>query len=60
MTYSQAIAKLPADAALSCTFGYPGVGGYAEYHRDAAGNRYVIANGRWDDPVKVWTFEREG
>ena len=57
MTYSEAASKLPADAAWSASFGNPGCGGYAEYHRDSQGNRYVLANGRWDESGDVWTFE---
>ena len=59
MTYAQAAAKVPAEAQWSCSFGYPGEGGYVEYYRDAAGNRYVVGNGRWDEYTcpRVWTFE---
>lgn len=47
MTYQQAIAQIPADAKWSSSFGYPGEGGYAEYHRDAAGKRWIIENGNY-------------
>lgn len=57
MTYAQAASKLPPDTSWSCSFGNPGEGGYVEYHRDTAGNRYVLANGRWDEFGDVWTFE---
>lgn len=57
MTYAQASSKMPPDARWSCSFGNPGEGGYVEYYRDQAGNRYVITNGRWDESGKVWTFE---
>jgi hypothetical protein len=57
MSYPQAIAKLPPNAYISCTFGYPGVGGYSEYYRDPEGRRYIVANGRYDGDGKVWTFE---
>jgi hypothetical protein len=58
MTYQQAAAQLPQHAEWSCSFGYPGEGGYVEYHRDAFGNRYVLTNGRYDGPANVWTFEQ--
>lgn len=52
-TYRDAAALLPADTKWSSSFGYPGEGGYAEYHRDQAGRRYVIENGRFGD---AWTI----
>ena len=57
MTYSQAAAKLPADAKWSASFGNPGFWGYVEYHRDDAANRYILANGHWDTSSNAWTFE---
>ena len=57
MTYAQATAQLPANAKWSCSFGNPGEGGYTEYHRDAAGNRYEISNGRWDEGSDKWTIK---
>ena len=45
MTYNEIIAQLPADTKWSSSFGYPGEGGYCEYHRDAQGKRYIIQNG---------------
>ena len=52
-TYRDAAALLPADTKWSSSFGYPGEGGYAEYHRDSQGHRYMILNGRWGD---AWTI----
>lgn len=57
MTYAQACAKLPADASISCSFGYPGEPGYVEFHRDPTGKCYMLTNGRWDTTGTVWTFE---
>jgi hypothetical protein len=57
-TQSQALAELPADAKWTSSFGCPGEGGYVEYFRDAAGNRYTIDNGRWCDFGDVWTFKK--
>lgn len=45
MTYAEALAKLPEDATISTTFGYPGEGGYSEFHRRPDGRRYEITNG---------------
>lgn len=55
-SYRDAAAALPADATWSSSFGYPGVGGYAEYHRDARGDRYIIQNGEFGD---AWTMRPE-
>lgn len=56
MTYNEALAALPTDAKWSSSFGYPGEGGYVEFHRDAHGVRYVIENGNWMDFAPfVWT-----
>lgn len=52
-SYSAAAAALPADCVWSASFGYPGVGGYAEYHRDSRGDRYIIQNGEFGD---AWTM----
>lgn len=52
-TYREASAFLPADTKWSSSFGYPGEGGYCEYHRDPAGKRYTIQNGQWGD---AWTI----
>jgi hypothetical protein len=50
-------AMLPEGAAWSCSFGYPGQGGFTEYWL-AAGRRWVIANGEyWDG--KSWTIYAE-
>jgi hypothetical protein len=51
-TYHEAAAHLPVDAKWSSSFGYPGEGGYCEYHR-AGGHRYTIQNGHWGD---AWTI----
>jgi hypothetical protein len=58
MTYQQAINQFPADAEWSCSFGNPGEGGYTEFHRDAAGNRYELANGPWHSNGKTWSIKR--
>lgn len=44
----QAYQALPADAEWSCSFGYPGEGGYVEFSRTATGERWEISNGRFD------------
>jgi hypothetical protein len=56
MTYAQACAKLPADASISCSFGFPAHPGYVEMHRDPSGKVYEITNGRGDTTGEVWTF----
>ena len=43
-TYSEARNALPADAKWSCSFGYPGEGGYSEYWR-VDGKRFEVSNG---------------
>lgn len=60
LTYSDAARKLPADAKWSCSFGNPGCGGYVEYHRTAAGERWKISNGPYDMPACLfeWRCER--
>lgn len=55
MTYQQALNRLPSDADISTTFGYPGVGGYAEYHRTPDGRRFAVSNGNYDASAPfVW------
>lgn len=55
MTYAQAIATLPSTARWSCSFGYPGEGGFREYFHGPRpdgrpGRRtYIIGNGQWFD-----------
>jgi len=56
-SYSDAAAQLPADARWSASFGNPGEGGYCEYHRDQAGRRYIISNGKWCDLGTEWTVQ---
>jgi hypothetical protein len=51
MSMSEAYALLPADAKWSASFGYPGEGGFTEYHRTTLGERWVISNGPWNGPV---------
>lgn len=48
MTYQDAITKVPAGAKVTSTFGNPGDGGYAEFHRAPDGRRWQITNGQWD------------
>lgn len=45
--YDEVLAVLPAGTKWSSSFGYPGKGGYLEYHRDPEGVVYVISNGSW-------------
>ncbi|HTI81788.1 MAG TPA: hypothetical protein VL614_15170 [Acetobacteraceae bacterium] len=42
---TEALKALPADAKWSCSFGNPGEGGYTEYHRTPAGERWIVSNG---------------
>jgi hypothetical protein len=48
MQQKQAIEALPTDAQWSCSFGYPGEGGYVEYHRTPSGERWQLTNGPHD------------
>jgi predicted glycosyl hydrolase (DUF1957 family) len=52
-TYRDAAAHLPTDTKWSSSFGYPGEGGYCEFHRDTMGKRYTIQNGTFGD---AWTI----
>ena len=54
-TYAEARREVPADATLSCTFGYPARGGYAEYWHRPDGTRQVISNGSYLDDGRNWT-----
>jgi hypothetical protein len=47
-TYSDAAATLPNDAKWSCSFGYPGCGGFKDCFRDSQGRLFTISNGSWD------------
>lgn len=47
-TYQEATALLPADARWSSCFGNPGDGGYCEYFRTKAGERFTISNGDYN------------
>jgi hypothetical protein len=49
---NKAYDQLPADAVWSCSFGYPGEGGFTEYHRQPDGTKWVITNGQWGDEWK--------
>lgn len=46
--FSQAdvYAMLPGDAKWSCSFGYPGQGGFTEFWV-SGGRRWIIQNGPW-------------
>ena len=56
-SYSEAAAQLPSGAKWSSSFGYPGEGGYCEYHRTAEGTRFVIENGSWSAIAPfTWTL----
>lgn len=59
-TLSDAQTSLPADVKLSCTFGYPGEGGFTAFYRRDDGARWTIKNGPWNDiaPDRSWTVER--
>lgn len=57
-TYAEAAAALPAEAKWTASFGYPGEGGYTEYHRTPEGKRFKISNGSWAEaPPFIWTME---
>lgn len=60
MTYSEAAAMLPAGSVWSSSFGYPGEGGYVEYHRTPDGERWTIKNGTsyLDSAPFCWSCER--
>lgn len=45
MTQQDAYRLLPKDAKWSCSFGNPGEGGFTEYHRTPAGDRWIVSNG---------------
>lgn len=46
--FRDARAQLPADAAWSSCFGNPGEGGFVEYFRTPAGERWTLSNGPHD------------
>jgi hypothetical protein len=54
MTYEEACAKIPRDALLTCTFGYPNEGGYTEFWWTPAGRRWEVSNGPW---FAMWPFD---
>ena len=59
MTYEQAVESIPHAAEWTSSFGYPGEGGYVEYHRDESGARWVISNGPYHALRPFdWTCER--
>jgi hypothetical protein len=47
-TYSELTDALPLNAKWSSSFGHPGEGGYTEYWRNDAGERWVITNGPYN------------
>jgi hypothetical protein len=47
-TYAEAADGLPSDARWSCSFDYPGEGGYCERYRTPCGDVWQISNGSWD------------
>jgi predicted glycosyl hydrolase (DUF1957 family) len=59
VTYDEALKLLPAGAVWSSSFGYPGEGGYTEFHRLPSGERWRIENGPYDamKPFE-WTCEK--
>jgi hypothetical protein len=55
--YQEVRRHLPADAYLSCTFGYAGVGGYSEFWRTPDGERWEIRNGSYLESAPFhWTL----
>lgn len=59
MTYDQACQSLPLDAKWSASFGYPGQGGYTEYHRTPSGERWTVSNGSYLDSAPfAWHAEQ--
>lgn len=54
-TRGAALAQLPAGAVWSCSFGNPGEGGYVEYHRTLAGERWIVSNGPYH--LCPWEFD---
>lgn len=48
MTYAEAMAKLPANVAWSCSFGWAGEGGCKVHFRTQAGELFVVSNGPYD------------
>lgn len=56
MERNEAYAALPAGAVWSCSFGYPGNAGYAEYWREPDGTRWVIENGLHNP--QAWAVRR--
>lgn len=57
-TYGAAAASLPEGAKWSSSFGYPGQGGYSEYHRTPEGKRFQIKNGSYLETAPfTWTVE---
>ena len=57
MTKKEAYDKLPPDAKWSCSFGYPGEGGFTEIYRTPDGNRFQMQNGYFGDE---WSFREMG
>jgi hypothetical protein len=49
MTRQQAYAQIPENAKWSCSFGYPGEGGFHEIYRTADGRKFDITNGTFGD-----------
>ena len=58
MTRNEAYKLLPEGAVWSCSFGYPGEGGYVEYHR-LGNDRWTISNGPYDGGGQNWTCNYE-
>lgn len=58
-TQSEAFALLPVDAVWSCSFGWPGEGGFNEYYRQPDGTRWKISNGSYLGP-RDWTCTKVG
>lgn len=55
MTMMEAEDLLPKEARWSCSFGCPGNGGYVEYYRTPAGERWTLWN--HPDNASEWHCE---
>lgn len=58
MGMKEAYESLPRDVVWSCSFGYPGQGGFQDWFRDTSGTIYIVKNGPYYDssPFK-WSVE---
>lgn len=56
-TYAVALAKLPADAKLSTTFGWQGEENFTQFFHQPDGTRWAINNGP-SRVTPVWSCEK--